>query len=133
MNNSKITFALLRLLNFIIDTLAIFLLTVLILNWIIYPFTNELTLSLKRLIEILVLIFIHFEYYGILEYKYQKTIGKILTKTKVVTKDGTRPRLKYILIRTIVRLIVIVDQISYLFKKNGLHDRLSGTTVIKEK
>ena len=108
------------------------MLTVLILNWIIYPFTNELTLSLKRVIEILVLIFIHFEYYGIMEYKYQKTIGKILTKTKVVTKDGTRPRLKNILIRTIVRLIVIVDQISYLFKRDGFHDKLSNTTVIRE-
>jgi uncharacterized RDD family membrane protein YckC len=133
MNNSQPNYVLKRLLNFTIDTLTIILLAVLILNWIIYPFTNELTLSVKRLIEMLVLVLVYFEYYGIMEYKYQKTIGKFLTKTKVIAKDGTRPQLKNIFIRTVIRLIVLVDQISYLFKKDGLHDRLSGTTVIKGK
>jgi uncharacterized RDD family membrane protein YckC len=66
-----------------------------------------------------------------MEYKFQKTLGKFITKTKVVTKGGEKPELSDIIRRTLCRLIPF-DKISYLFTKNGIHDRLSETIVIKD-
>jgi uncharacterized RDD family membrane protein YckC len=72
-----------------------------------------------------------FGYYVIMETKYQKTIGKYITKTKVVNKNGTKPEVGDIVRRTFCRLIPF-DRISFLFTANGFHDRLSDTTIIKD-
>ncbi|NOU60250.1 RDD family protein [Marinifilum caeruleilacunae] len=72
-----------------------------------------------------------FLYYIILESKTQKTLGKMLMKTKVVKMDGTVPEVADIIARTFCRLIPF-DRISYLFTKNGFHDRLSSTMVVKD-
>jgi uncharacterized RDD family membrane protein YckC len=73
-----------------------------------------------------------FGYYVIMETKYQKTIGKFITKTTVVTKDGAKPEIGDIVRRTFCRLIPF-DRISFMFTKNGFHDRLSDTIIIKDK
>ena len=70
-------------------------------------------------------------YYYVMESKYQKTVAKFITKTKVVVNNGNQPTNGYILRRTLCRLIPF-DWITYLFTKNGIHDRLSDTTLIKE-
>lgn len=80
-----------------------------------------------------VLIFTTFiAYYAIMEIKFQKTIGKFITNTKVVKMDGSKPQNSDIMMRTFCRLIPF-DRVSYLFAKNGIHDFLSKTTVIKDK
>jgi len=66
-----------------------------------------------------------------MEAKYQTTVGKIITKTKVVTKDGKKPEFTNIVRRTLFRLIP-VDQISFLFLSEGFHDYLSETTIVKK-
>ena len=71
-------------------------------------------------------------YYGLSEFYFQKTAGKYVTKTIVVTKEGAKPDATTIIIRTICRLIPF-DRLSFLITKNGLHDRFSNTTVIREK
>ena len=40
-----------------------------------------------------------------IEHKYQKTLGKIITKTKVVNLEGEKPELGDIISRTFCRLI----------------------------
>ncbi|MCC4214712.1 RDD family protein [Leeuwenhoekiella parthenopeia] len=71
-------------------------------------------------------------YYGLSEFYFQKTAGKYVTKTIVVTKEGAKPDATTIIIRTLCRLIPF-DRLSFLITKNGLHDRFSNTTVIREK
>lgn len=71
-------------------------------------------------------------YYFTLEYFFQRTLGKLLTGTKVVDRNGGKPTGKVILVRTLARLIP-VDFLSYLFVKNGIHDVLSRTKVVKIK
>ena len=66
-----------------------------------------------------------------MEHRYQKTIGKFITKTKVVNLDGEKASLGKIVIRTFCRFLPI-DWISYFFTKRGFHDYLSETKVIKE-
>ncbi|WP_417198809.1 RDD family protein [Bizionia sp.] len=65
-----------------------------------------------------------------MEIKFQKTLGKFITKTKVVKLNREKPNPSDIINRTICRFIPF-DGISYLFVKNGLHDYLSKTKVIK--
>ncbi|MCL3781878.1 RDD family protein [Prolixibacteraceae bacterium JC049] len=71
-------------------------------------------------------------YYVCFEYFKGQTIGKMLTKTKVVDYNHSQPSLFRILIRTLLRLNPF-DIISYLFGTEvGSHDGFSKTTLIKE-
>lgn len=70
-------------------------------------------------------------YFWIMEYKFGKTVGKFLTKTHVVMANGNQPTSKDIFIRTLCRAIPF-DSLSFLFMKNGFHDGVSHTTVIKD-
>lgn len=128
--NSRIVDSGTRLVHFIID-LIIFSLLGIILHIIIDLFMPTPDQGLLRMLSLSLYLIAFFMYFIFMEHRYQKTIGKFVTKTRVVMSDGTRPKLNDILIRTICRLIPL-DRVSYLFTKNGLHDRFSNTTVVKE-
>ena len=70
-------------------------------------------------------------YFIAMEYAFQKTLGKFITRTTVVNKKGERPTIIDIFIRTVCRLIPF-DSISYLFTTNGFHDYFSGTRVVND-
>ena len=73
-----------------------------------------------------------FLYYFILEITFKQTLGKMITKTSVVKKNGSRANFLNILMRSTWRLIPF-DAISYLFgTERGFHDRLSTTKLIKK-
>lgn len=120
-----------RLANFLIDFiiwLIFAMIVIFIIGLIIQP-TDESFISLLAYI----LIFATFiAYYAIMEIKFQKTVGKFITKTKVVKMDGTKPETSDIITRTFCRLIPF-DRISFLFVRNGIHDFLSKTKVVKDK
>ncbi len=119
-----------RLLNFIIDSFA-FLIVFLILAYIFGLFFNTDNPLIIKTAGFILLIVAFFGYYVFMEYKYQKTIGKLITKTKVLRIDGEKAQLGDIITRTFCRLIPF-DRLSYIFTINGLHDRLSFTTVIND-
>ena len=125
-----------RLIHTIVDSICLFIL-IFFLSFILGLFSfifgdflniNDLTISLLEFTTILLAFFLYFVY---MEFKFQKTVGKYITKTKVIMNDGRKPDLNEIFIRTACRLIPL-DNISFIFTKNGFHDRLSNTTVIKE-
>ncbi len=120
-----------RFVNFLIDFiiwLILAMIVIFIIGLVIQP-TDESFISLLGYI----LIFGTFiAYYAIMEIKFQKTVGKFVTKTKVVKMDGTKPETSDIITRTFCRLIPF-DRISFLFVRNGIHDFLSKTKVVKDK
>ena len=70
-------------------------------------------------------------YYVIMEAAFQKTIGKMLTGTHVVTADGNVPSFGQIVGRSFARMIPF-EPLSFFGKTpTGWHDRLSGTRVIR--
>ena len=71
-------------------------------------------------------------YYFVFEVAFGKTIGKMITKTKVVNEDGTKPSVGTLLKRSFSRLIPF-DAFSYL-KSNpsGWHDTISKTMVVDD-
>ncbi len=69
-------------------------------------------------------------YFTTLEYYTGRTIAKYITKTKVVTENGEKPKLKTVLIRSACRFIPF-EQLSFFSStKSGLHDVLSKTMVV---
>lgn len=119
-----------RLLNFVIDFMVIFILYCLIVPVVetFLPLVNRTELSIYRIGS---LIFFIALYYIPFEYKTQKTLGKIITKTNVVTFEGNKPELVDIISRTFCRLIPF-DRFSFLYSRNGFHDAISRTKVIKD-
>ncbi len=73
----------------------------------------------------------YFAYYLLCESLWQKTLGKVITKTKVVDREGKKPSFLKILGRTLARHIPL-EQLSFLFSSYpvGWHDSLSKTLVV---
>jgi uncharacterized RDD family membrane protein YckC len=72
-------------------------------------------------------------YYFIFETIWQRTPGKFITGTKVVTSTGGKPSVGTIAIRSLIRFFPF-NGLSFLTKRvYGWHDRWSGTYVIKAK
>jgi len=128
--DSKKVSSLKRFIHFIVDTFAIIFMSM-IFAFILGVFINPTNQILITILGYLMLAMTFFGYYIFMETKYQKTIGKFFTKAKVVNINGAKPEVGEIVIRTLFRLIPF-DRISYLFTRNGFHDRLSDTIVIKD-
>ena len=123
-----------RLINFIVDMIT-FILLWLIVSFILIliGFNQTYTDSTGETLPIIPMIIVvptFWGYYVFAELLFQRTLGKLLTRTKVVTKTGDKPGFGQILGRTLSRSIPF-EYFSYLFTINGIHDRLSGTRVIK--
>jgi uncharacterized RDD family membrane protein YckC len=116
-----------RFLHFVIDTFA-WLILITIIGFLFDPWLKG---SDQNLLGYLLLAVSYFGYYVFMETKYQKTIAKFITKTKVIMTDGKKPETGDIIRRTACRLIPF-DRVSYFFMANGFHDHLSNTTVVKD-
>lgn len=110
-----------RLTNYLIDSVIIIMISIIP----VLLFSDYLT-------ETEVLLSTMFLYYFVLESSTGQTLGKMVTKTKVVTRDGSKPKIWSIFMRSFLRLIPI-DNFSYLFgTSHGFHDVLSLTKLQKE-
>ena len=70
-------------------------------------------------------------YFLFFEGVFGRSIGKFVTKTKVVDEFGNKPTFQTIFIRSLCRFIPF-DAFSFLFGENGgWHDTISNTTVIE--
>jgi len=118
-----------RFIHFIIDTIIVHIITFLLI--FIMIFLLNVKSEFIESIVFLSLFLIFISYYYFMEVIFQKTIAKFITKTKVVTNNGNKPNKSDILVRTFCRLIPL-DPISFLFTRNGFHDRLSNTIIIKD-
>ncbi|MDX6182721.1 RDD family protein [Flavobacterium sp. Fl-77] len=119
-----------RGINFFIDITAIFIIYTIVVCTAHYGFK---VVSPRQILFInrTTIITAFLLYFIVGETLFQKTLGKIITKTKVVNLEGQKATLLDIIVRTFCRLIPF-DGISYLYTLNGFHDKVSKTVVIKE-
>ncbi|OIQ17675.1 MAG: hypothetical protein BM557_08280 [Flavobacterium sp. MedPE-SWcel] len=83
----------------------------------------------ERFLGVMIAIF----YYGIFETNSSRSLGKLITGTKVVMYDGSKPDSKVILIRSLCRLIPF-EGLSFLGSTGrGWHDSISNTYVVDTK
>ncbi|WP_337301839.1 RDD family protein [Sediminicola sp. 1XM1-17] len=128
--NSNVVGSGIRFIHFIIDWTTWIIISF-ILSFMIGLVFNPSSLESIQIIVYFTFLAAFIGYYSIMELKYQKTLGKFITKTHVVKSDGTTPDSSDIVTRTFCRLIPF-DRLSFLFVKNGIHDYLSKTKVIRD-
>ena len=128
-----------RFINFIIDLFVVYLITIgigaainiigqLMDNYKLSDWITSLTLIENIFFGLIVLFF----YYAIMEMYLSRTFGKYFTKTLVVKHNGAKPKVKSIIVRTLVRMIVF-EAFSFLnHNARGWHDTLSVTYVVKK-
>lgn len=113
-----------RFLNFFMDLLV----CLFIISILTYPLNTYI--PRHRLIGGFIVIATYILYYVILEMRFQRTLGKMLTKTEVITINEEVPSFTDIIIRSVLRIFPF-DGFTFLLMSNGLHDRLSNTKVVK--
>ena len=123
--DDKTVSSLIRFVHFIIDTVV--WVTILVILFMIL----DRLFNISEISTVLLLFATFFGYYYIMEVSCQKTVAKYITKTRVVTKNGDKPTKNDILARTFGRFLPL-DHISFLFTRNGFHDWVSGTRVVKD-
>ncbi len=88
----------------------------------------EINPLLDKLITMLLLVAYNITFESI----FGKTLGKMITNTKVVNEDGTKPSFNQIVGRSFARLIPF-DGFSFLAERpRGWHDTMSGTMVVDD-
>ena len=112
-----------RLINFLLDTAIYFAFMIAF----IFVFKNIIAREYIKWISIL----FYFFYYFLFEYINGQTLGKMITRSKVISlPENEKYYFIRILLRTLMRFVPF-DILSYLFSNKGLHDWISKTTIIK--
>lgn len=117
-----------RVLNFVIDTTIIFLLSYAAFRaWRWYGFYYG-ALFIPFYYFFWSFLFV---YYLFFEAIFQRTPGKWVSLTKVVNGKGGKPSFAQIVIRSLVRLIIIDCFFIPFLNDRTLHDYLSKTEVVE--
>lgn len=131
----------LRFINFIVDrilALGVLMLIGSLGEFIQMLFYDVDLYAISAFIDLISLFFwfSHYPLYCIFfeHFNKGKTIGKLLTKTKVVTENGKQPSFWTIVGRSYARLIPF-NHFVVLFNNNGkgLHDMVSNTKVVLDR
>lgn len=116
-----------RILNFLIDTLLIFLIAhfsakgyMFYVRFWGYPFYNFGWFFFGTI----------FVYYTFFESIFGRTPGKWLSYSKVVNPQGKKPFIGWIILRSLAR-ITVIDLFFIPFLGKPLHDYVSKTTVVE--
>jgi len=121
-----------RLVNLLIDIVILvlgFFMLVQFLPYVFAPFSLFFSSPIGLLVFIVLFIFL---YYALCEGMFGKTLGKMVTRTKVVNESGLPASGQQVFVRTICRFIP-VDPFTFFTKDaRGWHDKLSKTKVVKD-
>ncbi len=116
-----------RVLNFIIDTVLVFIIGFFAhkVNYFYAYYYHSLYLQFYIWFYIALVV-----YYTLFEALFKRTPGKWVSFSKVVKNKGGKPSFLQILIRSLVRL-TIIDCFFIPFLDKTLHDYLSKTEVVE--
>ncbi len=120
----------LRFINYVIDFLGIMVFGV-VMFFILgfFGMAEIIANTNENLLGIMLMIC----YYCLLEGSMGRTLGKLITGTKVINEDGGQPGIGKIFGRTFCRFIPF-EAFSYFGDApGGWHDRMTGTRVVKVK
>lgn len=127
-----------RLLNYVIDLIVFYILAALIGFFVGAAFATSISdgetsgaIGFITITYLLVFV-IFFVYYTFLEGSKGKTLGKMITKTKVIREDGEPMTFGKALLRTLCRLVPF-EFISAFLGQKMWHDQWTGTITVKDK
>lgn len=126
-----------RFANYLIDSIALYVFTIIVIfvfvtiYTLLVPTANILQED-NSLIEYLIGFVMGIIYFTTLEYfTGGRSIGKYITKTKVITFDGEKPGFIDCLVRSLCRYIPFEPFSFFSGTDCGWHDSISKTRVIK--
>ncbi|MBY0535786.1 MAG: RDD family protein [Chitinophagaceae bacterium] len=125
-----------RFLNFIIDLFLVNI--ILVIVWVFILISESVTLTNSGEPDNAafygITLFVYISYYTLLEASFGgRTFGKMITRTKAVTIEGSELTLIDCFKRSLVRLIPL-EFVSIFFDENEMwHDKWTGTKVVKPK
>jgi uncharacterized RDD family membrane protein YckC len=119
-----------RLANFVVDQLVCMILAI-TLGAVLAMLGVSLEMLEDPLVDRLVGIAFMLVYYLVCESLFVRTVGKLVTGTKVVNADGTRPGFGQIVGRTFARIVPFEPFSFFGSEVGGWHDRWSGTRVVR--
>lgn len=126
-----------RFANYIIDVIAMYIMAIffMVAYTLFVGISDPAALeelannnSLSYFIGALLTLF----YYTLMEATTGRTIGKLITKTKVVDANGDKPDFGSAFIRSLCRCVPF-EAFSFLFADKGWHDNWSNTRVVDVK
>ena len=117
-----------RVINFLIDTLLIFIIGYVFSKWYNFQVMYWGYTPLPPYSFFFISLFV---YYSIFEAIWRRTPGKWLSISKVVDKNGKKASFGQVIIRSVVRLTVIDMFFIPFLEGRTLHDFLSGTYVVE--
>ncbi|MEO8147201.1 MAG: RDD family protein [Bacteroidia bacterium] len=117
-----------RFANYIIDLIVWYLIAMVFMGVIIYS-TEDQSLLEDKAFSYIVTFMALLSYYIFFESLTSQTIGKMITKTKVINEQGGKPTFMQIVGRSFARLIPF-EAFSFLRGGSGWHDTLPGTKVV---
>lgn len=120
-----------RFLNLIIDYFAQFAVSFTLGITVVLIGGEEAATTLEKIPDIVLGMPIVFAYYFIFEATTSRTLGKLLTGTKVVNEDGSRPTIGQIAGRSLCRLIPFEAFSFFGTPTRGWHDSIPRTYVVK--
>ncbi len=129
-NGIKVPSRVKRIINFSIDTFIVINGISFLIMYIVIEKANKETTLMMISMQVILYLSIFVIYYILCEKFFGKTIGKFITRTKVIAVDGTKPGFGKVLGRTLLRLVPF-EIFSFMGKKpTGWHDRGSDTLVV---
>jgi uncharacterized RDD family membrane protein YckC len=118
-----------RFLNFIIDMVVYYLLS--FVAGYILAITGNASIAVSPIPAYLIAFTILVGYYLVMESTTGATLGKMITKTKVVTQNGEKPTTGQFVGRSFARLIPF-EAFSFLGGNPGWHDTMTSTFVVNK-
>jgi uncharacterized RDD family membrane protein YckC len=117
-----------RFANYLIDLVVWYLIAIVLMLAVVF-LSKDATLLDNKFLSYLITIVAMVSYYVFFEALTGQTIGKMITKTKVLNEFGGKPTLSQIFGRSFSRLIPF-EAFSFLGNGWGWHDRFPGTKVV---
>lgn len=117
-----------RVLNFVIDTVLIFFAAYGLYKW--WTFYVEYW-DYKYFAFYQFFFATIFVYYSIFEIIWSRTPAKWFTMTRVRKVEGGKPAFYQILLRSAIRLTLILDFVFIAFRERPLHDIASKTRLVE--
>ena len=116
-----------RVINFIVDTILIFLLALALYKWWSFYVTNWAYYFFPFYYFFIATTVL---YYTLFEWLTARTPGKLISLSKVKTIDNGKPSLGSVLVRSLLRL-TLIDAFFIPFLNRPLHDALTKTRVVE--
>lgn len=119
-----------RFLNYLIDYFAVIGCGFVVGVVVAILFGDDAIEVIESVPETVLGLILFFGYYTFTEGIWNRSLGKLITGTKVVQEDGSRPTFAQIMGRTLCRFIPF-EAFSFLGSGPGWHDSISNRRVIK--